>query len=495
MQDADRIQEELVAQAGWIRALAGSMLRDAAEADDVAQEACVAALRRGAPTGASFRPWIVHVVRNLLRQVGRGNRNRQHREALAATPEDAPGTSDLAQRAELNRRLVDLVLQLPEAQRSAVLLHYFSGVSIEAIAAARGIPSATTRSHLFRARRTLRDQLAADAGEDAKEGFASLGALLILASAPDGRAAAWLHPLYGWLMMNTVKVGMVASVALLASLIGGVYLYSRPEEPRTPVSNGETSERPPLSVETPTIPSPGKARVAMTDAAPEPGVEAAQKPDPAPANTTPSTPSISELWAEVDATALETFDGRGQARDGYRLAMSLLARVEKDSGSWDDAGRRLYTLVDDPTFGQARLRVSPSNPEDPAYFAIEIETGSTLSYGGAMDGVRGAKLVMSLGVDEGRLTSYGANATVDFAPSHNPRVTNLGRNDLRLGGHLRATPEGATWRTLTLSTVESSDGTPEGQAVYSASTPTDAGDFLAEPAGELGRLLESLRVE
>ena len=54
---------------------------------------------------------------------------------------------------------MDAVARLPEKLRTAVHLHYAEGYSTEEIAVLLGVPPATVRTRLHRARRQLKDLL------------------------------------------------------------------------------------------------------------------------------------------------------------------------------------------------------------------------------------------------------------------------------------------------------------------------------------------------
>ena len=55
----------------------------------------------------------------------------------------------------------DALRRLPSRQRTAAALHYVAGLSVEQVAAAMGISEGAVKSHLFRARESLRAQLGA----------------------------------------------------------------------------------------------------------------------------------------------------------------------------------------------------------------------------------------------------------------------------------------------------------------------------------------------
>ena len=82
------------------------------------------------------------------------HRFRLRRPVLAL--EDIP---ELARPADEGAELWDAVARLPEKLRTAVHLHYAEGYSTEEIAALLGIPAATVRTRLHRARRQLKDLL------------------------------------------------------------------------------------------------------------------------------------------------------------------------------------------------------------------------------------------------------------------------------------------------------------------------------------------------
>ncbi len=73
MSTADGIPtgEELARHARWIRRMASALLRDEAAAEDLAQEAWLAALTRP-PGDGRLRPWLREVARNFARRHHRG---------------------------------------------------------------------------------------------------------------------------------------------------------------------------------------------------------------------------------------------------------------------------------------------------------------------------------------------------------------------------------------------------------------------------------------
>src|SRR5262247_3293277 len=92
---------ELTAHADGVRALALGLLGDAHAADDVVQDACVAALQRPPGDDVPPRAWFVAVVRNLARRTFRTRSRRDARERVSARREAVPSAADAAATIEI----------------------------------------------------------------------------------------------------------------------------------------------------------------------------------------------------------------------------------------------------------------------------------------------------------------------------------------------------------------------------------------------------------
>jgi len=142
--------------------LAQRMLGDAAEAEDVAQEAMLRAWRqapRWTPGQARFDTWLHRVGLNLCY-----DRLRRRREiATDVFPEridDGPAPDRGLQAAETGAQVQAALSRLPERQREAIVLcHYQELGNIEA-AALMEISVEALESLLSRGRRALRIALA-----------------------------------------------------------------------------------------------------------------------------------------------------------------------------------------------------------------------------------------------------------------------------------------------------------------------------------------------
>lgn len=148
-------------------------LRDETEAEDVAQAAFVQAwkaARRYKPR-ARFSTWLFTIARNLclneIRRRARHPADSMDAPAAAgwehARPQVAdagqPRPSDALLHQELESRLAAALSDLPENQRTAILLCQREELSYEEIAAVLGCSVSATKSLIFRGRETLKHRL------------------------------------------------------------------------------------------------------------------------------------------------------------------------------------------------------------------------------------------------------------------------------------------------------------------------------------------------
>ncbi len=155
------------------------MVRDAAAAEDLAQEVFLRVYRaRGEYVPkAKFTTWMFRIATNLALNALRDGRYRQLEVSIdqATVGHSSDGESDhqaleiadrqasielqliRRDRAELIRRAVE---SLPEKQRAAVLLHKYQEMDYDEIAGVLGCSESALKSLLFRAYETLRVELA-----------------------------------------------------------------------------------------------------------------------------------------------------------------------------------------------------------------------------------------------------------------------------------------------------------------------------------------------
>jgi RNA polymerase sigma-70 factor (ECF subfamily) len=144
--------------------LARWLLRDASEAEDVMQEACIRAFAHfEAFRGEHPKAWLLQIVRNLCWTTLSKARVREETVQplrLVSGPEAEMIRSQQA------RRIEEEVAALKPEFREAFVLREVEGLSYKEIAEVTGVPIGTVMSRLSRARRDLQQALAIDAGKE-----------------------------------------------------------------------------------------------------------------------------------------------------------------------------------------------------------------------------------------------------------------------------------------------------------------------------------------
>ncbi len=149
------------------------MLRDPTEAEDVAQTAFVQVFKSAHryEVSSKFSTWLFTIARNLsLNEIRR--RSRHHAESLDAPrpeQEDQPlhqvqdkktaSPPDALVHGELIQKLEEALSDLPENQRTALVLCREDELSYEDIAEVLGCSLSATKSLIHRARETLKQRL------------------------------------------------------------------------------------------------------------------------------------------------------------------------------------------------------------------------------------------------------------------------------------------------------------------------------------------------
>lgn len=141
--------------------IARRMLRDEAEAEDVAQETMLRLWRNAAslelgPGG--LRPWLRRVITNLCIDRVRSGR---HLVVVDEVPEQSEQPAQHAALAEqdLSKRVDQALKGLPERQRQAIILFHFEGLSQSEVGATLDISDEAVESLLARGRRALKAAL------------------------------------------------------------------------------------------------------------------------------------------------------------------------------------------------------------------------------------------------------------------------------------------------------------------------------------------------
>jgi RNA polymerase sigma-70 factor (ECF subfamily) len=141
--------------------VARGVLRNAADAEDVAQEAILRSYRRFARLRdpSRFRAWLVRISFRLALDHGRSARRRAQRETVWATDLPRPTVEDIAASNEFERRVQEAMVSLPEKSRLVLLLTSMNGHSLEEVAELLQWPLGTVKSRLHSARKQLAEKL------------------------------------------------------------------------------------------------------------------------------------------------------------------------------------------------------------------------------------------------------------------------------------------------------------------------------------------------
>lgn len=392
--------DALLREGAEARRLAGSLVTNRDLADDVAQDAVVAAWRSG-PEGDARGPWLAAVVRRLAARVHRGASRRLRRERAAARPEQLPSTVDLVERAQAQRAAVAVVLGLDEPYRTTLLLRFLHGASYADIATQEGVTVEAVRSRI-------------------KRGLALARARLDHAH---GSRRAWVVPLAGMARvelgsMMTVGVGAIgmgklafgaaaAALVLLAFWVSpGLWPAGvPPTQPPVPDAVASGGGSPQQDVSAP--PSPEVERLAV---APPAATRASLSGRLVSEVTGLGVRGQVELWAAGEAARVVASE---TGEDG-RFALGL---ADATPGDW----RELRARAPDHALVRIDLRGQASATKSKALGDIVLPAG-TLITGRVVDtdgmGVAAAELLLAEGepFDAARLvgrTRVGGYFTLD----------------------------------------------------------------------------------
>ena len=159
--------------------LLSRMVRDAAEVEDVTQEAFIKAYRalpnfRGE---SAFYTWLyriaINTAKNYLVSMGRRaptTTGFDHEEAESFDDAEALRDTATPENELIGREIADTVNRavatLPEDLRTAITLREIEGLSYEEIAGVMNCPIGTVRSRIFRAREAIAAELRPLLGTD-----------------------------------------------------------------------------------------------------------------------------------------------------------------------------------------------------------------------------------------------------------------------------------------------------------------------------------------
>src|SRR5690349_3112172 len=158
--DADAFGALVTRHQQLVFGVALARCQDPALAEDVAQEAFVAAwrdldrLRDGERVGT----WVAGIARNLAANAVRTRGRRQ--DAALPEPVTTPTPEDEAVERQDRELLASALADVPEAHRETLVLFYLEGQSIAEIATGLGVKEDLVKQRLSRGRKSLRDSVA-----------------------------------------------------------------------------------------------------------------------------------------------------------------------------------------------------------------------------------------------------------------------------------------------------------------------------------------------
>jgi RNA polymerase sigma-70 factor (ECF subfamily) len=157
--------------------IAFRLLENRADAEDLVQEAFLAALEGidGFEPGRPFGPWLYRIVvnRGLNARKARSLRRTEALPEQVASRAAAPDRH--AERGELHAALAAALARMDGHRGDIVRLHELEGLTSPEIAGLLDLAEGTVRWHLHEARAELREVLAAFAGDGVRRSSAEEG--------------------------------------------------------------------------------------------------------------------------------------------------------------------------------------------------------------------------------------------------------------------------------------------------------------------------------
>lgn len=337
--------ETLLAHAGWMHALAARLVGDAETADDVVQDAWIAAWRHQPDAQRALEPWLARVVRNFAWKRRRSDQRRTEHELRSPAREATAAPASTAERLELQRLLVDAVAALEEPLRTTVVLHYFEGRTSAEIALAQGIPAGTVRWRLKRGLDELRERLDAHFGSRAAWGLVLAPFALRFEEAATAAAGVGTATTTGAVAMS-MALKVVAAVGVLAA--AGVLWWSSSDAGRAAQARVEVVAEPATREEQAAQPS----ELVVDDESVREGVAtpAAIVAGSAPAAPQPVAAPPRSAWVRarfVDSLGAPwegvSFEPRGLAKSG--ALSDADGRVLLEMSLWGDSAEVPVELV------------------------------------------------------------------------------------------------------------------------------------------------------
>lgn len=161
LEDDRAVEERLRDSSSLAFRVAYGVLRNRADAEDVAQEALCRALQRIAALRdrGRFRAWLVRIAWRAALDRRRADGRRGRRDLAVVPAGTAPGVEEVAVRREREELVWRAVDALPEKLRLVTVLAAIEGHDTREVAALVGVAEGTVKSRLHLARKRLAENL------------------------------------------------------------------------------------------------------------------------------------------------------------------------------------------------------------------------------------------------------------------------------------------------------------------------------------------------
>jgi RNA polymerase sigma-70 factor (ECF subfamily) len=209
---------DLQRQTRALGSLARALVGDEHMAEDLAQETWLAALERPPKSAGSLRQWLRTTARRLSSNQRRAAARRSDHEQRFPRGEAEESHAVALERLEVQRSVLEQVLDLREPYRTVVYLRYWEGLEPHAIAERLGAPVKTVKTRLARALVELRERLDAKHGGKREHWLAALAPIAFPSSHGLGAATATGALTLGVLLVKQVVVAVVVLAVTLVVL-------------------------------------------------------------------------------------------------------------------------------------------------------------------------------------------------------------------------------------------------------------------------------------
>jgi len=211
--------ESLLVHEDFIRVLARHLLRDTNQADDVVQEAMLAAIQHPPKESGSKKSWFATVAMNIVRKSIRDDSRRINREKAVASREAVEATEKVLERESIRKQVVEAVLSLDDAYRVAIVSRFYDDLPPRKIAQQLDIPVETAKTRLKRGLVQLRQKLDARNSGDRMKWVMAIAPVAGLKMQSSATAAVGTGIITGVIdMCLKVKLGIYAALIIGACL-------------------------------------------------------------------------------------------------------------------------------------------------------------------------------------------------------------------------------------------------------------------------------------